>query len=503
MSYARQYMRHTAFSVATAVAMGLLFYLLRIVLYNQLSVADYGLVYAVLAFATMAHPFISFGFDPGVVPHITRLREEGAYHKIANLVFSALAAVSLVAVTVVAIVWVAAPPVAGWLFPQSAALWAIRFAALYAVSMALYKIGCNLLFGLQFIGPRSIVEVGVSACCLIAAYILAQAGMGAAGAVAAYFASALVGAAATFILAWSLCPELFAKRPRWEPDLTEQAFRSGKYLTIAVTGAVLFTQIDTAMLTLLLRDLESVAAYQLAVPTIMILFSLTTAAARNFMPMATTLAKRGEMRLLADGIGRMYDLAAVFLLPAGAIAAAFGDVLMPLLFRRDVMDGPAAFAILAWGACFHFLGYLNLQILAGLGRTRHAALAIGSALGVNLVLNAILIPLAGIQGAATATVISLAAATGFSAWFIRKALPLRARPVTIVTSVAVAVVTLGAARFLRDVLWPSAHPVLFMFIWGPVFFVGAIVFLELIGASRIRDFSRIIREVRQKESMNA
>ena len=76
MNYARQFAQHAALTVVTTVVAGVLFYVLRIVLYKNLSQEDYGLFYVVLSFVTIIQTLVTFGFDPGLVPFVTQFREE-------------------------------------------------------------------------------------------------------------------------------------------------------------------------------------------------------------------------------------------------------------------------------------------------------------------------------------------------------------------------------------------------------------------------------------------
>ena len=76
MNYAARFFRFSSISVAAAVVNGLLYYVLRRVLYTHLPAEDYGLFYVVIHFYLMLVPFLALGFDPGTVPYITRFREK-------------------------------------------------------------------------------------------------------------------------------------------------------------------------------------------------------------------------------------------------------------------------------------------------------------------------------------------------------------------------------------------------------------------------------------------
>ncbi|MBN2309377.1 MAG: polysaccharide biosynthesis C-terminal domain-containing protein, partial [Candidatus Hydrogenedentes bacterium] len=420
MGYGRQYAEHTLLTVGGTILAGVLFYVLRIVLYASLPAEDYGLFYLILSVAFVLHPVLSFGFDPGVVPFVTRFREEGDVAAVKQAVVGAFVPQGVVGGALIAAAWVGAGPIAAWCFDTPAAAPLIRLVAVHAGLMLVFKAGMAVLLGLQSIAARNLADLARVAVCVGSAVVFLRLGFGVEAAALAYVAGAAAAIGTEAVAIAVLHGPVVRGRFRWRPDLVREVFRSGKYLSVAYGGVLIFSHMDTVMLGLLGRDYGAVAAYQVAVPTIMIIYGLLLAVASSFMPMVTTLSHRREIPLLADGIARIYELAAVVAVPGAVLMACFSDVLMGTLWRRDVFDAPGAFNILVVGAVFYFTCYLNLQILAGMGRARLACRAIAVALGVNLVLNAVLILLFGIRGAAAATVLSHIAATAIGVAAMRR-----------------------------------------------------------------------------------
>ena len=64
--YGRQYAWHTGVTFAAAIATGLLFYVLRRVLYAHLSIDDYGLFYVLFSAAMAIHPALSLVLTPAL-----------------------------------------------------------------------------------------------------------------------------------------------------------------------------------------------------------------------------------------------------------------------------------------------------------------------------------------------------------------------------------------------------------------------------------------------------
>jgi len=506
VGYGRQYAWHTSITVATTVITGAAFYVLRIVLFdNRLTVEEYGLFYSVYSFAMVIQPVFSFGFDPGLVPHVTQFREEDDPAAIKNVVGGALI-VQLVFAGCCALLAVAASPFITQWFPSQPELgFLIGVLAVHALGVVLFKAGQQFFLGMQALVWRNATDIVRAVVCVSVAFLLVDKGVsregtvfaGAKGAAIAYVLAAL---GAVTIQAFGLAiafPRIARARFQWRWDLVRNTFSGGWYLSLAFGGIAVFSSLDTTMITIVRGDLVEVAAFQIALPTAMIIYSLLTAAGLTFMPMARMLWLRGEREVLADGINHMYEAACALIIIAGVLMAAFSDVLMHLLFGPDILNAPEAFDVLAVAGVFYFIAYLNLHILAGIGQVRAAAVVIAIALILDLVLDIPLIYFFGIRGAALAS---------FAGYFVAAILGYRA--IRAELPVNLPLKTAGAACVLAALAWVLCHlfratsvfntyGILSAAILGGLLFIAGAVTLELSGCSRLRELARIILPRRQ------
>ncbi|MBI5094334.1 MAG: oligosaccharide flippase family protein [Candidatus Hydrogenedentes bacterium] len=492
MSYGKAYFRQSVITGITTGLIGLLFYVLRVILYGRLSAEDYGLFYALISACMLLQPIFALGFDPGIVPFVTRMREQRDFEGARTLGLNALACQTVLSAALAIPAALFAQPIADHVFhaPQAAAL--IRILALFMVFLQPFKTVMSVLLGLQFIGLRNLTDLSRVISVVAITALLLGSGFGVLAAAWAFALSAAIAAVlGAFGLLW-LCPDLRERVTfRWDTALLFEVFNTGKHMAIAFGGITVFSYMDTVMLTLLGRDLRAVAAYQLAAPTLMLIYSLILAAVGNFMPMVTTLWHRGEKGLLADGIGRIYEAAIATLLPAGVLMACFCDVIIRTLFRGDILNAPDAFNILAVGSIFFFICYLNVHILCGMGRARAANATVVIGLAANLLLNLALIPLLSVRGAAIATVVSYAAGAYFGSRSIRGALhftsSLRAALASALVSLGVAAVAYG----IRTTGLFALHPESTACVVGPVLFLAALGLQEWLGIARLRELIRV------------
>jgi len=237
---------------------------------------------------------------------------------------------------------------------------------------------------------------------------------------------------------------------------------------------------------------RAVASYQIAAPTLMIVYSLLLALGNNLMPMVTTMTQRGEHGALARGLSMAYENVLLIVLPGLALMAAFGDIVMTTLFGRDVLDAHLAFAILSAGVVFTFISFLNLHALTGLGQTRAAAIAVLATLAGNFILNLVLISLFNLAGAACATVLTSVICAALTGRALRETLTTEISWWRFSVAVIVAVVLGGVGYACRGWVTSYEQPLIGAIAFSAVVYATTAGALEYAGVSGIRRLSAIM-----------
>jgi O-antigen/teichoic acid export membrane protein len=504
MNYARQFAQHAALTVITAVLGGALFYALRIVLYKHLSQEDYGLFYVVLSFVTIVQTLITFGFDPGLVPFVTQFREEKNPDAIKSVFIGSLVPQAAMTLSVVVLFLVMPPLLAPWAegyvdapasiralaHPATPSLF--RVLALHAVFVLLFKCVQNVMLGLQAIAWRNAADLARAVCCLGVAAAMLQLGWGLRATAVAYTVGALAEVVVLGAALFNSFPQIAGARFTWRPTLIRQVFDAGKWLSIGFGGFALFSSVDTVVISIVRKDLSDAAAYQVALPTITIFYSLMIAAGVSLLPMVRTLWLRGERAFLAGSIERLYAAAIVVMVPGGVLLACGSDVLMPVLFGANILNASDAFDVLAVGGIVFFLAYVNLHILAGIESPRAAGMAVIGGLLVDVALNVPLTYWFGIRGTAIAGVCGYGLVLGIGLAAIRGSLafafPVRA---------AIGGIGIGAAAGLaawccRAEGWIAVQQPILSAICCVIIFTAGLGIAEILGLS---DFRTLLRGV--------
>jgi len=171
-----------------------------------------------------------------------------------------------------------------------------------------------------------------------------------------------------------------------------------------ITGFVM-TWTDTLMLGYYWGS-ETVGLYNGAAPIARLLPLFLNSAGLVFPPLATVLYARGNIKEL----GRVYQILTkwIFLatFPLFSLVLLFPEATISFFFGVKYISAALALQILAFGFMFHTFFGLNWLSLVIIGENNFIMITNFISAAFNIILNTFLIPLYGLEGAATATAIS-------------------------------------------------------------------------------------------------
>jgi len=226
------------------------------------------------------------------------------------------------------------------------------------------------------------------------------------------------------------------------PDLAEAV--RGTFL-LGVSGLVLMLlfRVDVFLLGQI-RSTAEVAVYSVAYRLLETVLFVTYAINYAVFPVMSATGSATRRRL---GYERAMAVAAFVYLPFVVVCLTEGRSIIELLFGSQYA-APAA-PVLAWLApapLFLAAAFFGNSVLAASGRSRSLLLASSLALTTNVVLNLLLIPPYGGQGAAASTSVAYVVQTAVVLWALRGAE--RPRLVAALTSSAVAALALAGLLVL-------------------------------------------------------
>jgi O-antigen/teichoic acid export membrane protein len=169
----------------------------------------------------------------------------------------------------------------------------------------------------------------------------------------------------------------------------------------SIAGNVI-AYIDTLILTYY-RTLAEVGIYNAILPSALIFMFFSKALGTVTFPIASELWSRDDKRRLAEGIRLLHKYTFALVAPVILLVFYYSHFFITAFFGQEYASGTLAFQILLIGVLFEVVGSVNNNLISGIGRPKIVTWIVILAAASNVIINIILIPSFGINGAAIAT----------------------------------------------------------------------------------------------------
>ena len=238
-------------------------------------------------------------------------------------------------------------------------------------------------------------------------------------------------------------------------------------LIFASIAALITGWTDTLMLGYF-STATDVGIYNAALPTAQVLAVGSGAFTLIFMPVASELYARNREQDLRGIYSAVTKWILSIILPGFLLMALFSHSVLRILFGSEFMVAAPALSILAFSFFIRSLFGLSGSLLQTYGRTKILMVCSFCTAGTNFILNFLLIPIYGINGAAIATGISvvLGSLLGFSFIFrITKMQPFKKSYLKPVAASLLAVsIVYAITKHVIGISIPSLIGMLFVFL---------------------------------------
>lgn len=385
----------------------LLGYAFRIFLSKSLAIDEFGLFYSVMAFVGLAGILTEFGAYDSLVKHLAELNARHEYKKIVSasvMVFLWRLFLSLVVFGTLILsagYWELA------YFKTDGAYLVLQLVLIEnIINMGIYTYIFQGLGKFKFFAATELARILLF---FAAAYALI--GMGVTGvAIANLAATAIMGVLFTLIFTRQFpfflkeMSNLLLARQLFDRQLFERIRNFGFVVWVGSLTA-LIGRVDILALTVF-RTLGEVGLYSVAMPTAALLLIFVSPIANVLYPSISAMWAKNEAASVAKSMSVILRLSFVFMLPFSLIITAFSDYVLATIFGAKFMAASGVLSILALSMVLSALASLSLIALKAIGHpelnTKIAIVALVS----NIVFNAYMVPLYGINGAAAATFLS-------------------------------------------------------------------------------------------------
>lgn len=399
LSTAQRFVRDVGFSFTSLAVMALVGFILRIFLARYLGAGDLGLYTLTYSVYSIGILLSAFGIGQALTKYAAEFREDTPRTNL--LVSSGVITVPALGCAVGLIIYVSSSPIASLFdMPELAGL--LRILAFTLPFVALQLVVLGFLNGLRRMRLFAFINIARSALTIILTVALVLLGYGLVGAMVALLSSTIV---VSLFALFSIRKSLVRPRLGQYAPAIKMLLVFGGYLVL--TGSITLIQLytDNFMVGYFMTKTD-VGYYSVAVTLFMAMHLLPRAVSMIANPTMSTYWGRGEVDKIEDLVNRIMKYTASLLIPVGFLLAFLSQPIITLIFGKDFAPAILPFQILLIRAVF---GGIITSVGTALSSTTYINMLFklsGIAAVTNIIFNLLLIPRWGINGAASATVLT-------------------------------------------------------------------------------------------------
>jgi O-antigen/teichoic acid export membrane protein len=444
MSYAKKMLEGTFVVFIITLAASVIGYILRIYLARNLSVSDFGLFYAVLAFMSIFLMFKDFGIGTALARYIPEFLVMKRFMKIKSSVSSVVVVQWIIGLALGVPLLVFSEQIADHVFHTQQAALIIQILSMELILCS--TILRPVLQGLQKMKAYSLVELVRVSLVLFAAFFTIS--MGISGIALSYVLASIIGQ----ILFLSY---IFRITSRMDGGMIikfdRRLYSFGLLVFIGGLAGFFVSYADTIILTIF-RSTEEVGLYQVALPTSQLLLIFSNSMMVVLLPVISEIWSRGQKSYLSDAMQLLVKFSFVFMIPFVLIMLAFPELVISVIFGSQYMAAAPALQLLSITMLFYMMILICSTVLTAMNKPRLNTKLIIYIAVVNVVLNLILVPVFSITGAAAAAVISNVFGFLLLAMYVHKFVEFRMPWASLAKAFATGVGALGLVCALKEVI---------------------------------------------------
>lgn len=485
MTYTRKAFYGFLWVTVAAIFANVFGYLLRLLLARSLTVAEYGLIYSIMALFGLVSLFQHLGLGEAIAKYTSSFTARNDDRSIKEVLIWSSIMLYCSTFLIAIVAWVLAKWLGDAYFQTPIAS---TLVIIYAVAILLSPIGIiipSFFQGRQRMDLQSLYVVVQSGTLLLSTWFLLNAGYGIKGAMIAYVLLYAVMYAVFLPIVFIVIPGLARIKMRIVSATPRLLLKYSIPVMLTSVAGIILSFTDTAMLTFF-SSLEEVGVYQAALPTANILLFLTSVIATVLLPLVAELWEKKEESLLAVAIADLYLYVLILVLPMVLVALIFPDIILNLLFGASYIGGARILQFLAISAFFLTMNAINTSALSGIGLPAETTKAVMIGAGVNFVVNLFLIPRYGGVGAGISTAVSSVIIFSLTWILLRRTISFQVDGLGVM-KILLAGVLLWVSLLIARSFPLEMYPKMFIaMLLGAFIYLGALFVFDVVTIQRLR-----------------
>jgi O-antigen/teichoic acid export membrane protein len=449
----------TAFIASEAVGV-----FMRIFLARSLTVAEYGLFYAVFAFISLFSLFRDPGLSSALAKYIPEFTVRKRFSEIKSSIASVLLIQASLGIAFSAALFILSDKIALSVFGTLDAALPIRILSVWFFVEIFRSLVVTLTQGFQHMAAYSSINFfHVLLIFVFTTFFIGALRLDINGVALSYLLAAALISILGAIFFVKKYPQIFLKKISINKPLLKKLLMFGLPIFIGGFGSLILTYTDTLTITVF-RSLDEVGLYQAAQPSARILWYLTTTLTVVLYPMISELWAKNEKTLLRQALHFLTKFSFILIIPLALVFIAFPDIVINVLFGSRYLGGAAVLQIFGLASIVYALYDILITVITGIGRPFVVTKTIAIMALFNLVGDLALVPRYGIEGAAmitfTSFVIGLVLAVCYARKFIKFTVPTISLSKALVGGMLTLLLIFGLKSILVLSLWPKTFAVI-------------------------------------------
>ena len=426
-SYARRFIKGSTIIFTAFIASEIIGVFLRMILARSLTVEEYGLFYAIYAFISMFALFRDPGLGSALVKHIPEFTVKKRFAELKSSIFFSLIFQAAFGLVVSAILFIFSDHIALAVFRTSTASLLLRILSAWFFVESFRSLLSSMSQGFQNMPILALLSsLYILLIFLLVICFVGILGLGLNGVALSYLLATVLISIFGMIFFIRRYSHVFREKISITKPLVKKLFMFALPVFVAGFSDLILTYTDTLTITIF-RTLPEVGYYQAAQPSARILWYVSSSLAAVLFPMISEFWARGQKKLLGQALYFVTKFSFILIIPAALIFITFPNIVITLLFSSRYLGGVTVLQIFGIAAFIYTIYNLLATAILGMGRPGTIAKVVGIMAVLNLIGDLLLVPIYGIEGAATTTlavfIIGLILLMYYAKKFIRFTIP--------------------------------------------------------------------------------
>ncbi len=419
-------------------------YLLRLYLARSLTIHEYGLFYAIMAFLSLIWVFKDMGISPALAKYIPEFYVKKRFSDIKTTITSIMLFQYITGFIIFVLLFILSDYISINFFHNASAKPILQILSIeLAITVSVLR---PVIQGLQKMGAYALVEF--VRIIFVSIFVLSTISLGIKGIAISYLAASII--VQLIFLAYIFNITKKFKGPV-QIRYDRKIFSFGFYVFIGSLAGFLVSYTDTLVLTFF-RSLDEVGFYQVAMPTSQLLWVFVGTITVVMLPIMSEIWSKDQKQMLAEGVSLLVKFTLIFIIPFALILMSFPEIVLNLIFGPSYIGASTALQILSLGAVFYTLMTILSTAINAIGKPELNTKAIWIIALFNLAGNLVFVPIMGITGAAIISMLSFFLGFMILASYTRKYMTVKIHWSSFIKAFIGGIVTLLLIYFLKNTL---------------------------------------------------